>query len=106
MRKLLLALTLFTAPAVAQTEKQTLNDEYCMIAGLIAKEIMTMRQMGTPMQALLEQKSDNPVIANMTRRIVMKAYDLPRFESKTHQEKAINDYTNNVQLGCMKALAK
>lgn len=97
MKKLTLALfALLAAPATAQ---DLTPDEMCAMLGTYAEAVMSARQSGTPLAAILETVSGEPVL----RGLVMVAYDQPRFSTAEYQQEAIDVFRDNVHLGCLQA---
>lgn len=95
MKKLLIVLAL-TAAATAQAE--TICEAY---SGL-AETIMDSRQSGTSMAAMIAIVSDDAYATHMVRT----AYEQPRWHTGENQQRAIEDFRDEVYLECYKAVEK
>jgi hypothetical protein len=86
---------LMAAPAAAQ-------DNPCAMMGMMAKEIMAIRQMGGNMSDLmgplmaLDQGPERDIAIAM----VKDAYAQPRYIMPDFQRQAINDFRNGVEALC------
>ena len=85
-------------------EKQAKNEsiqpsgDACAEKGKLAKLIMELRQDNAPMDEMIAvAKGDKSTIA-----IVIEAYDRPRMSVPENQQRAINDFMNDVMLECYK----
>ena len=48
------------------------------------------------------EEMDSDIINN----VIIEAYDSPRFSTEKHKQRAIDDYANEVFVGCYKAVLK
>lgn len=87
------------APAAAQ---QSLQDR-CTSFGELAAEIMRGRQTGTVMSDAMAPAQTDSAIDNITRALIVQAYEAPRFQSPDNQESAVTDFRNKTELACYTA---
>lgn len=85
----LIAVASFVAPVHA--EQAT-----CAEIGALAYTIMEVRQSGRPMSVLMEIASETPSL----QRLVIAAYDTPRYSTKKYQLEAASDFRNDVEAIC------
>ncbi|MBX7274617.1 hypothetical protein K2E96_01920 [Pseudomonas sp. ERGC3:05] len=79
------------------------DDSACNAMATLAKSVMESRQSGMPMtKAIGLINSENKEVANLTRKLVIAAYEEPAWNSKALQEKATNDFQNRIYLPCIK----
>lgn len=82
----------------------------CSLIAYTAKMVMTARQSGVPMSKMTEKLgesfSDMPDLQNIMERLIVEAYEMPRFEAPDEQEKAIEDFMTRHYLICFKALRR
>ncbi len=90
----------FAGPAA-----QAQSDEDCALMGELATTIMRGRQSGVPLTEMMRAgtQSDNPVANDLTRKMILAAYDLPRYSSDGMQARAVTDFANDVVLICYQA---
>lgn len=96
MLKALFTIALLTAgPAAAQ-------DNPCAMMGMMAKEIMAIRQMGGNMSDLMGPMLalENGPERSIAIAMVKDAYAQPRYTMPDFQRDAINDFQNGVEALC------
>jgi len=84
---------------------QAAKDTACeQVAGL-AKSMMEARQGGIAMTQVLEvaKKMDAESGTDVGRNMVMAAFDVPRFHGEEAQARAIQDFSNDMHLSCLKS---
>lgn len=79
------------------------DDSACNSLAALAKSIMSSRQAGVPMTRAIELIStDNKQVADVSRKLVIAAYEEPAWGSKAMQEKATTEFQNKIYLPCIK----
>jgi len=96
---LLFSNNLFAEEATAE-QKQKL----CISIGGLAKVSATSKYKGIPLSVLLEKASDIKGLPETAKSIVLSAYDLPDFTMESYQQRAINNFSNDVLVQCMKEM--
>ena len=74
----------------------------------LAEMIMTKRQQGAPMSAIMRiaRSQDAERVRSIAVKLTMAAYDEPRYTSEEYQRRAVREFRNEVYRGCVKATAK
>jgi hypothetical protein len=106
IRTALTVLMLTATPLAALTQEQT---AVCTALGGLAQQIMEARQMGVPLSqmiAVLPPEEDQDATQAMILRIVVNAYDAPRYSTDTYQRIAAMDYRNEIETMCFQAALK
>lgn len=67
----------------------------------MAKTIMENRHKGVAMSKMMAIEMD-PAIAEVTKALIMAAYEGPRYSTPEMQEKAAQDFENEAFLTCIK----
>lgn len=79
------------------------DDSGCNALATLAKSVMSSRQSGMPMtKAIGLINTENKEVAEVTRKLVIAAYEEPGWNSKALQEKATTDFQNRIYLPCIK----
>lgn len=79
------------------------DDSACNALATLAKSIMGSRQSGMPMtKAIGLINSENKEVADVTRKLVIAAYEEPAWNNKALQQKATTDFQNRIYLPCIK----
>ncbi len=106
MKKILLIVCMFVS-------SNTFADELCKDLYDMSYKIMNMRQWGTPivkqMDTIDKMEKGNPKIkpiTNLLRKVIVSAYETPRFEVKENQVKAAQNFANEWASTCYKIPAK
>lgn len=71
----------------------------------LSEHVMTARQYGAPMAKTMEtmQQIEDTDIYNISKQIIITAYESPRFSNENSKEKIIVEFQNLVYLECVKA---
>ena len=80
-------------------------EQKCEAVAGIAKNVMIKYQNRVPLEKSLHAY-DNigiPEFRDILRRIVLEAYDGPRYSTPKHQQNAAQDYADRTLLSCLKA---
>lgn len=99
-----LALSLLVLTSHASAEPTT--QETCKSIADLAGTIMKARQNGRDMSELMELVGKYFEDAEERKpydRMVVLAYDSPRYSTEEYKNKAVSDFKNSVYLGCFKA---
>ena len=72
----------------------------CPIVGKSAENIMEARQLGMAMSELIERAHEQSL--TKYKATIMAAYERPRFDGEEYQQKAIDDFRNEMELACYK----
>ncbi|MGZ2381750.1 hypothetical protein [Rhizobium brockwellii] len=83
-------------------------NDMCVNAGEAAKSIMRARQENTDMSSLMAivEKQEDEAFKKVARQMVMTAYGQPAYQTEAMQQKAIAEFSNNVQLACYQGTNK
>ncbi|MBF9050624.1 hypothetical protein GTA62_14780 [Roseobacter sp. HKCCD9010] len=91
------------SPAAAETGR----DALCAGLGSLAATIMTQRQNQTPISTLIQAlegsspSEDNaPPWHEMTRAMILEAYETPYFHTEEMQQRAVANFQNEIELAC------
>nr|WP_234821768.1 hypothetical protein [Brucella canis] len=101
MRHIILAAALLSATAVHAADNDESPDAICGAWGRLAGKIMEMRQLEIPMSEALAL-SGNGAEGTVARQLVMKAYDLPAYDTPSNQQRSIDSFRNQIELQCFK----
>lgn len=77
------------------------NMELCDNWGALARTTMDARQAGVPMRKLIDGMNPGDQSETMTRMIVL-AYDSPRYHTDEHQQREITEFENKVYAACLR----
>ncbi len=88
-----LALTISTA-ALAESKSKTT----CERVESLARVTMKLRQNGVALKNVLNQDGET----SFTRSMLLAAYSKPRFNTKSIQDRVIEDFANKYFLACLK----
>ncbi len=82
---------------------ETSNDEtdFCKALGDYAETIMTNRQEGVSLSSTIGLVKDSD-IAEIQRKIILAAYEEPRWATEETKKEAIEDFRNDIELECYK----
>lgn len=95
---ILAVLSAFNHPALA------LTDEECSRAAHLAASIMGARQKGASLDSALKVLSDHikdPAAADAGKKLILEAYKQPRFNTEENQQRAVDDFRDDVHLACL-----
>lgn len=100
------AAALSAPPIRAQTETAQL----CTIMGDTAEAIMRHRQSGAAMSVLMNALAGADTVdegsRDAGRRMVIMAYEQPRYSTDRNQRRAIADFRNDVEVACFRAVGE
>lgn len=90
-----LLLIAFASNAAAGT---ALNDKYCNGIGALAASAMGAHQSGVPLSTAIKVGA----LDDVSRRIVIEAYEHPRYSTESVRQRAIADFRDKQHLRCLK----
>lgn len=93
----LLAVTLIAPVSYA-------DDSVCSSIANLANMVMTNRQAGVPLTKMIEltEAGAKKEVQKFIKRIIIRAYDHPRYYGATWQHRVIIDFENEIYLECIK----
>lgn len=102
---------IFSAAVPEEAEpKNKLDDSFCDSIIPVAEKIMRGRLNGVSIASSLEAVNSikdgtpgNEAVSNLTKQIVIQAYDLPSFSTESYKDDAIREFGAKQYLACMKA---
>ena len=106
IRIALTALALTATPVAALTDDAT---KACTELGALAHQVMVNRQAGIALSKILSviQKPEGDTSAyEIITHIIVGAYDIPRFSTRTYQIVAAEDYRNEIETACFQQAIK
>jgi hypothetical protein len=104
IRNIIAALALTTTPVAALTDDAA---KACTELGALAHQVMVNRQAGIALSKILSviQKPEGDTSTyEMITQIIVGAYDIPRFSTRTYQIVAAEDYRNDIETACFRSL--
>ena len=110
MKIALLAIILLLLATTLHAE--TFEDKHTVCAAFssFAETAMEVRQEGKSLHQIttdmLESKDLPDELNKLLLKIVYAAYDTPRYSSTSYQQKAIQDFSNEIYAGCMEDALK
>lgn len=99
MRQIIIVMVALMPLSAQAASKGPTPDQMCELAGSWAGVVMRARQLGHPMSRQIEMMASAP---GGSRAGVIAAYEIPRFSSPGMQEKAVQDFRNEIELDCYK----
>lgn len=75
--------------------------EYCEIVSGWAKSIMGARQYGASMAELMKTTEEYEQFGSLVRALIVDAYREPRYHTERNQERAVEDFRDEVYLSCI-----
>lgn len=99
MKKYILTTILLCAAA---TSNAATREEVCPEIANLAMTIMTARQLGIPMENLMQAADQDveQVYEDLAKAMIMEAYSAPRYSSEEFQQQAITEFGNAVSVAC------
>ena len=94
------------APQAQNASTPQLSDtQVCSMFSGLAKQMMTARQNGASMEEMMEvaTNSGNDAVNQITKAMVIEAYEIPRFSLPENKQNAINDFADHIYLTCIKS---
>lgn len=80
-------------------------EDQCKLLGNLAETIMTKRQEGVDLTTMLniaESQGTSEEVANVSRKLVIAAYDSPEYSTQEYKERAIRKFKTEVMIECYK----
>ena len=79
--------------------------ESCEQVGSLAEFVMELRQEGVPMKDQWERatKLGDPVFEEWMKKVLVIAYDGPKYTSKRYQKQAASEFGSRAFVECLKA---
>lgn len=103
------ALLCIALPAAAQGVDPDASD-FCETLHGLSKAVMTARQAGSDMPDLMRMSAklghnadDSDLSRALAQQIIIEAFEVPRFDSETDQQREVTDFANDRYLLCVKA---
>ena len=94
----------FSAPfaSFAQDDRET---EGCEVFANLASSVMRARQAGVTLSDALavSRKTDNVTVAELNTKLVLMAYDRPRYSTEGFKQREVDDFRNEVHMACIRA---
>lgn len=79
----------------------------CHKMGALAAQIMEARQTGLPAGTLFEvvkkTTTEGGDLANVAKKLILAAYEVPRFGTREFQIQAVHDFQSKMFLACYRA---
>lgn len=97
-------IALVTALAFATATQAQQTDDPCQGMGLLAAEVMTYRQMGTPLSDLMRPLPKDGSVQLLIEMILI-AYEQPTYSSPEFQQIAISEFRNTWEVECYRRIA-
>jgi hypothetical protein len=95
-----------TKPA-EKTDSGAADIQACGAIGKLAKSIMERRQEGVSMNDMMQAGQNvDESIRTITKRIVIAAYELPRYSTQEVIDRTVSDFENEIYLECIKVRTK
>jgi len=82
------------------------DDGRCEKVAELAEMIMSARQEGVPMVAMMKSNSQGEGASELSRMLIIAAYEKPGFSTKENRSRAVVDFQNDVYLQCVKEMAR
>jgi hypothetical protein len=93
MKRLLIAVTAALMMSSAQAK------EPCAVLGELARTVMDSRQLGVALSKLMDIVKDD----SLSKRIVLDAYEQPRYQAEEFKRAAVEDFGNKWEIMCYQA---
>lgn len=91
------------------SEKYKSIDSICKSISKSSAMVMQARQANVPMSEQMDILGDGSFGESFTstmRKIIIAAYDSPRFSTASYQAQAVNDFENENMLNCLKQYSR
>lgn len=82
------------------------DDGRCEKVAELAEMIMNARQEGVPMVAMMKNSSPGEGASDLSRMLIVAAYEKPGFSTKENRRRAVVEFQNDVYLQCVKEMAR
>jgi hypothetical protein len=93
LRTLTLSFTLIAAPLYAQEPQ---SEDPCPALGDLARAIMENRQVGTPINRMMEIANGQELVIAIT----LEAYQQPQYSTPANQSRAVTEFSNDMMTAC------
>lgn len=98
MKHLLLAFGIMAAsPAAA-------GEHVCQSIGLLARNIMTARQVGVPLSELMSIATDDEGVNDLAHAMAIAAYDAPNYSMEENRAEQLREFVNAAEVACYKRI--
>lgn len=101
VRRIALGLIMFAGFAGAAED-----DGRCEKVAELAEMIMSARQEGVPMVSMMKNSGAGEGASDLSRMLIVGAYEKPGFSTKENRARAVVDFQNDVYLQCVKEMAR
>lgn len=104
MKKALVPIFVFLISTGSQCIPAKESDivQACKLYESLAEVIMEARQKGAPMSGLYTRDYGTKERNEITKKIIIEAYDIPRFNSDQSKKDAVRNFKNDKFLFCIK----
>jgi hypothetical protein len=92
--------------ALAAPVAAAADTRMCPTMGDLAESVMSSRQAGIAMSAMLDALPDDPLAANLIRTVVVAAFDQPRYFTESMQRRAEQDFRADIERLCYRGLGQ
>jgi len=101
-----LILLVIVATALSTSSAFSQSQSLCESVEKIARGIMTKRQNGESMSAIMRTADsvESEVLQNLSRSMIIDAYETPRFHTKEYKNNVIGDFADKYYLACVKGM--
>lgn len=94
MKKILIIALMMTSPLA-------IADDVCVEISGLAKTVMKLRQDGFDMAKIMSIVDKDQEIKDVSRQIVISAYESNRYSTDSYKKAAIDDFSNEWYLACL-----
>lgn len=91
--------SIITAAIIAMATSAQAQEDPCPAFGGLAETMMIARQSGLPMSQMMELAGEEDIF----RRMVIDAYDRPRYGTEEIQRLEIQDFRNEIEMDCYRS---
>jgi len=89
--------------AASATQAQTPETlKVCKDVSHMARDIMEVRQKGAPMSEMMELTAAGDLLDGINKILVVRAYDVPQFQTEPSRLRAVQEFENDSYLRCYK----
>lgn len=87
--------------AILAPQPSHANEKVCILMSQAAERIMARRQDGTPLSDVLNTVKDSALSA-FIKALAVHAYGTPRYHTPEYQQRAIDDFRDNILVTCLR----
>lgn len=98
---LFILLAVNASQAATKAEKVSPRDIVCPSILEVAKSVMTARQSGTSVTAIMDVINKSDTKKDTMKEMVYNAYSEPLYHSEEYQQSAITEFSNQYYITCM-----